>query len=232
MGSLGVGVTLASVLLLFKPPESFVDWVVVLGIGAMAGWLIYAGLFHRVPVADVEEPWDERFDQLRDQTQVFIRYLDNEYTTFHARVHGSRPSWRSYTSVVPVPRPDRRPLHEWQLRFEQHKSAEVRELFEFAKTVTHGEAASDYRRFAVRTYDRFGKLLAAKAPGFQEWMEEEDVEAGAEQLIVMLAYMEVARACSTRLGKPGSRRAGFWFLAELWHPNVMALPRRDQREDG
>jgi hypothetical protein len=230
MGSLGVGVTLFSVLLLFEPPKSFVDWVVVSGIGGMAAWLIAGGLFHRVPVAVVEEPWDERFDELRDQTHAFVRHLDNEYTAFRARLPGSRKSWRDYTTVVPIPRPDRRPLHEWESRFEQHKSSEVRELFEFAREATRGEESNDYRRFAVRTYDRFGKLLAAKAPGFREWMEEEDVEAGAEPIIVMLAYMEVARACTTRLGKPGSRRTGFWFLAESWHPHVMALARRGQSD--
>ena len=56
-------------------------------------------------------------------------------------------------------------------------------------------------------------------------MAEEEVAAGAHELVVILAYLEIARANDKRLGKTATH-LGFWSLAKEWNRNnIINLPR-------
>src|SRR5262249_45014457 len=133
--------------------------------------------------------------------------------------------WRNFAERVPIPAIDGRPLWAWEERLANHSSAYVRQLFTFAKIVEMSPAATEYRRHAVRAYDRFCRLSAAKVPGFRDWMDQQEVQAGADPLVVMLAYLEVAAACRVRISRSPAH-SGFWELAEAWHPETLALPRK------
>lgn len=218
----GVGIALAALLASFpkgsadRPSERLVVFVV----GAAAALLMCAGIFHKVPAPEVDERWDDRLDQLRDKADAFLKAADSEYGLLRASNKNWRPSWRDYVECIPIP-DGGSPMTAWAARLAGHQSDDVQQFFAFARLIErpHG----DFRRFAVRTYHRFGRLHRGDAPGFRQWMEDEGVADGAEPIVVILAYMEAARADAAAFGK--ARHRGFWHLAKEWHPNTMALPR-------
>jgi hypothetical protein len=116
-------------------------------------------------------------------------------------------------------------LHEWHDWLSNHSDPRVRVFYRFAGVCERNAQGSEYRRLGVRTYDVFRRSLDTR-PGFRVWMEQSEVAAGAEQLLVLLAYMEVARASTEKIGRTPTH-PGFWTLAEEWHPNAMRLPREE-----
>jgi hypothetical protein len=57
----------------------------------------------------------------------------------------------------------------------------------------------------------FGRLLASDADRFAEWMEQEDVRAGAEELIVLLAYLDRSRQLRISAVMVADAGFGFWL---------------------
>lgn len=125
--------------------------------------------------------------------------------------------------------PDERPLHEWGYFLTTHASPDIRQFFAFAKVAGEKVDVSNFRRYGVRTYHRFGRLLRAEAEGFQEWLDDEGVKDGAEEIVVLLAYLEIAKAVQHPTEFRGDGHSGFWYLAEQWHPQTMGLPRPTPR---
>jgi hypothetical protein len=225
---LGLAAALAALLFVFPDATAqtpAVDQVVVFGVFVMSAFLTASGVFNRIPVAEYVRPWDEQFDELRDRTEWFTDFADSLFGGLRESWSDAPRDWRDYAKAVPLPDADERPLEQWGSYLLQHESESVRNLMVFAERLDLYRDVSSYRRFAVRTYDRFGLLLLAGKDGFAEWMDAEDVEAGAADLVSILAYLEIARAVRKPIGKPGRRREGFWYLAARWHPETVALPR-------
>jgi hypothetical protein len=185
--------------------------------------LIGASLVRTVPVADAEASWNAEYDRLRNMTHTFMTRVIAANDSLKDGFPNRRESWESYVAHVPMLIPPAHALERWYDPLVAYHSEDVKLFFRLADMLEGSSENADYRRYAVRTYDRFWRLRAAK-PGFRKWMEDEAVADGAEGLVVLLAYMEVARASRVKLGAAASH-GGFWRLAQEWHPNVIALPR-------
>jgi len=203
-----------------------------LWIGVLAGvfglLLFVRGIFQPLPLIDVERQWNVDYDELRNRT---TRFLAEQFDSAWNRIRQKYPevtgTWKECMKAAPIPNVDARPLREWNDRLARHPSAHVRLAYEVARAVDVIAAGGEFRRLAIRTYDIFWRSARTK-PGFREWMEEQRVRDGAEELVVVLAYMEVARAFATNwAARPP--HLGFWNLAEEWHPNTLDLPRSRPR---
>jgi hypothetical protein len=229
---LGLGVAIAALVFSYEVPETPGQWdsglVAIFSIAA--AWLLISGALNKIPTADVDERWDDRYDRLRNLTEAVQPTLSAFYINNIWAHNDSVGTWEEYTKLVAIPHPDARPLHLWGPFLKNHESEHVREFFRFAGMVNEAQRVSDYRRFAVRTYHRFGRLLRADADGFREWFNDEGVKDGAEPIVVLMAYLEVARAARHPTGFRGDGHSGFWYLARRWHPNTMRLPKSIQPE--
>jgi hypothetical protein len=191
------------------------------GLGLLGAAFFYKGLSRRTPIVVDEQAWNERYDKLRNETDRFMEESGSQWSNFRG-AHGQLPLpdlWPQYARGLPIPRVESGPLHEWANTLKAHSSQEVRLFFEFTSALTERSFPNEYRRLAVRTYDWLYRARASLT-GFPEWMEAEEVSAGAEDLMVILAYMEVARAKNHPVGKTATH-LGFWLLAEEWHPNTV-----------
>jgi len=204
--------------LLFRAALFALTWTGLVTLG-----LFIKGLFFRVPLVDVEDRWNEMYDRLRNATQKFIDDVATSTFLGLAPEYGGVPGedWQGCARLVPIPCVDDRPLHQWHDRLAEHHDVRVRRFFAFARACEGIPPGGEYRRLGVRTYDTIYRSRDVRS-GFREWMVEEEVQSGAEPLVVLLAYMEVARACTVKTGLHPQHR-GFWKLAIEWHPSTMAL---------
>lgn len=224
--ALGVAAALlASALIVWREQPG---WHLAAGVSIAAATgigvaLLAVGFSHRVWVANLEEPWNRSYDTLRDKTDAYLTTVDNNYLVFRGSHGDYRARWRDYVKDLPIPRVDERPLEEWTPFLANHPDPAVQQFFVFARAEASSPSSNIYRRLAVRTYHQYGRLL--KAPGFAAWMQDESVQGGAEEIVVLLAYLEMARAGQVKTGNPPSH-LGFWSLAEAWHrtPPPIALP--------
>jgi hypothetical protein len=193
--------------------------------GVFGGGLLWRGLFQPIPLVDVEEPWNAMYDRLRNETQRFIENVaTSSFSPIQAKYAGSPSDWQECARQIAIPEVDDRPLHSWEGQLLNHKDDRIRLFFEFARACEGIAQGGEFRRLAVRTYDMFRRSRDTRL-GFQYWMEQEEVEAGAESIVVLLAYMEIARACRVRSGRT-PMHPGFWTLAEEWHASTLRLPRK------
>jgi hypothetical protein len=225
MNRVGLGVAIAALVFGYTVADAPGPWdaSLIVTFTLCAGWFLISGALHHVPTAEADERWDNQYDQFRTALEVFARVADHDYAHFASGHQFPYKTWRDHARAIPIPNPGMRPLHEWKDAIEQHPSEDVRVFFRFIQNLLVDQQVNSFRRYAVRTYDRFGRLLEAKADGFQEWMESEEVDAGAEELVVALAYLEVAKAAQVPIGRGGRARSGFWALAEYWHPDSFRL---------
>jgi hypothetical protein len=218
-----IGVAIAGLLFLFPDATATTtnfDRLVAFVVFAAAVGVFWSGISSRVPTVEVEQAWNADYDKLRNMTDLFLIDAIRQFTELRGARTTTRQPWRvrwqDYIEHVPIPKVERGPLRVWYDRLANHPSDDVKQFFYFAAALGRIISAAEYRRFAVRTYDRFSRLHASNAPGFREWMKEEEVTAGAEGLVVLLAYMEVARAGDVPIGTSAAH-LGFWSLAEEWH---------------
>ncbi len=197
---------------------------VAIALGLFGLALLYRGILSPVPLIDVEEPWNVAYDRLRNATHQFVAEVaEASFSSIREKDPNPLPKWDDYAAYVPLPLAEVGPLHACEHDLTGHEDLRVRLFFELARACEGIRAGSEWRRLGVRTYDAFFRSRETK-PGFREWMEQEEVESGAESLVVLLAYMEFARACTVKTGK-NPQHMGFWRLAKEWHPNTLALPR-------
>jgi hypothetical protein len=206
-------------------PNLHLLWEWLISVSGVVGFgLGIAGLARRVPLVEIESDWNVVYDQLRNRTDRFIaEVLDPAANVLRNQHPEMRGSWRDYIDKVPVPFVDGGSLLRWDAKLKQY-SDDSREFYQIARAAEGIKEGAEYRRFAVRTYDRFFRARAS-VPGFKEWMAQEEVQWGAEPLLVVLAYMEIARAALVHGGK-GAVHLGFWSLADEWHHrNILRLPK-------
>lgn len=225
MNRIGLGIALAGLIVLFPDAASTTanaDKLVAFAVTIAAIGFFWTGITNRVPGVDAEQKWDEWYDQLRNESEEFSGMVTASFPSWVT----TDQAWQDYVCAVPIPKADERPLREWGPFLNVHPDDGVRGLFKYAANFHSHSTVARYRRMAVRTYGRFGELRAAKVSGFRNWMEAEEVREGAEPLLVMLAYLEIARASATGFGGKGRAREAFWGLAEEWHGyNTLDLPK-------
>lgn len=190
--------------------------------GILGAVLFYQGMAYRASLVDVEDGWNVKYDKWRNAAQAFGAFADGRYAP-----RLGFPDWRSLATSVPLPIVTRMPLRRWDSFLQAHENPAVAKLYGFALGLVEGDtnySVGEFRRLGVRLYDQVWRLRAGKEPGFDEWMQQEAVRDGAEPLVVMLAYLEIANAARVAFEGQGDVHAGFWELAEEWHPNTMRLP--------
>ena len=232
LAALAVATTLPGVL----PAENEHPHVRTAGIGLALAFgivglatLIRAFIL-RVPLVDVEEAWNASYDRLRDATAILVEdVVGPEFNTGgnFGKYTELGDSWQANIENIPIPklRKGEGPLSAWHSRLADNDSPAVRQFYTLARAVDGIAAGSRYRRLAVRTYDIYYRSRDTR-PGFREWMEREEVASGAESLVVLLAYMEVARAHRVGVGKKATH-LGFWELAREWHHGkTLGLPAK------
>lgn len=230
LSGLSVGVALATSLPdVQRQPNRYAAQLVLAVVFVLIGvWLCFRSRFRAVAAVDEEAAWNATYDRLRNETDRFLASVVlHGYEATLRRYPSAPEAWQDLASAVPLPSVDERgPLRRWHSYLAEHPDERIRMMMFFADYCDAEFYGGEYRRLAVRTYDVFARSRGTKA-GFAEWMEEELVRSGAEVLVVLLAYMEVARAYRVG-GAPKPSHAGFWTLAEEWHPNHMRLPRARQ----
>jgi hypothetical protein len=218
LGALATALALAALLPTYPALKS-AGLITVGFLAAISVVFFLKGAFKKVPAIDEEEKWNAIVDKLRNDTDSFLRLAGRYWEVVSEGHPNARADWRNYVAYVPIPSVTEGPLSSWGATLKNHPSEDVQIFFEFCSAVARPLEAQEYRRYAVRTYDWLYRARESKA-GFDKWMEEQEVASGGEELVVILAYMEIARAFDNPIGKTATH-LGFWALAEEWHPNTL-----------
>jgi hypothetical protein len=181
--------------------------------------------FHRLSITVVEERWRQKLHTISEETALGVQQLDAFYSG-HFLAKGLKMSWRDYARVASWPVVTRTPLREWDSYLTNHSENDVRQLYAFAKVAcTDMAVLPSYRRLVIRTFREFGDWLDEGQRGFAEFLEREEVKRVYREIIVMIGYMEIARAHEDRSNARGDVESGFWRLGERWSDLTIALPR-------
>lgn len=194
--------------------------------GTVGSGLVLYGLLNREPKVTVERQWNDDHDRLRRLVRELVALVDTRWGEYATSLGPDWPdSWKDYARKIPIPYPDRRPLCGWEDRLTKFEGDAVQRFLAFARRLDSRdtERIGAYRQEAIRIYNDFGYLEAAKPRVFSAWMDDAGLAVGAEDVVVLLAYLEVAAACRLKFGGAGDVHDGFWRLAERWHPHVIRL---------
>lgn len=195
---------------------------VVCGLVGLA--ILWKNSWRRVPAAEIERSWNERFNVLCDDMDWFIGALTASYGGYRDQHSDARDKWTDYLPYLPRPHVEVGPLSVWVPDIEAH-SADARHFLHFLKLHVNDLNFNKCRRSAIGVYDDFGLLLQVPPRGFKNWMEKKNVEGGGAELLLILAYFEIAKAASVTIGKPRDPDPGFWYLMRTWHSQRPLLRR-------